>query len=176
VTQMLLRLMAPILSFTAEEAWAVLHPARAGEPPESVFLHTWKEVLPKQDGEPRLVEKWQRIRAVRAAVVKRLEESRTAGEIGSSLQAEVEIGAPAADTELLRTLGDDLRYVLITSKATVREASGNEIGVSVRPSAFTKCERCWHYVDDVGAVAKHPTICARCVSNLEGPGEARRHA
>jgi isoleucyl-tRNA synthetase len=176
VTQILLRLMAPILSFTAEEAWAVLNPARAGEPPDSIFLHTWKEVLPKQDGEKELTEKWLRIRALRAAVTRRLEDSRSAGEIGSSLQAEVEMGTSTDDVEMLRTLGDDLKFVLITSRVRVRAASGRDLEVAVFASSLPKCERCWHYRADVGADARHPTICARCVSNLEGPGEDRRHA
>ncbi len=176
VTQILLRLMAPILSFTAEEAWAVLNPPQAGEPPDSVFLHTWKEVLPRQDAEKELVEKWQRIRAMRAAVTKRLEDSRSAGEIGSSLQAEVQIAVPAADAQVLLSLGDDLKYVFITSKAAVREASGADTEVLVEASGDAKCERCWHYRHDIGLASKHPTICARCVANLEGLGEARRHA
>jgi isoleucyl-tRNA synthetase len=173
VTQVLLRLMAPILSFTAEEAWTVLHPATD----ESVFFHTWKEVLPKQDGEPELLAKWKRLREIRAAVAKRLEESRAAGAIGSSLQAEVVLEAGGPDLELLRALGDDLKFVLITSRADLRASSGDGIvNIVVAPSAHPKCERCWHYRPDVGSDAGHPTICGRCVSNLRGPGEARSHA
>jgi len=175
-TQMLLRLMAPILSFTAEEAWTVLHPPAGGEPPESVFFHTWNEVLPPQEGETALLERWRRLREIRAEVVRRLEEKRAAGEIGSSLQAEVEVSAGKSDAELLRSLGADLRFVLITSSAAVHDAAGEAIEVTVKPSAHAKCERCWHYRGDVGANAKHASICARCVSNLEGPGEAREHA
>ena len=176
VTQTVLRLMAPILSFTAEEAWAVMHPPRGGEPPESVFLHTWNDVLPKQDGENALLEKWRRIREIRGAVTKALEERRATGDIGSSLQAEVEVKVGAADAALLKTLGDDLRFVLITSQAAVREAAGEAIEVEVRASAHAKCERCWHYRADVGSDKRHPAICARCVQNLVGPGEAREHA
>jgi isoleucyl-tRNA synthetase len=176
VTQILLRLMAPILSFTAEEAWAVLNPARAGEPPESVFLHTWKEALPRQDGEAELAAKWKRIREIRAAVTRRLEDVRAEGGIGSSLQAEVELAVGAADFALLGSLGDDLKFVLITSRAALAEVPGDAIEVKVAASAQPKCERCWHYRPDVGADPRHPTICARCVANLEGPGESRRHA
>ncbi len=175
-TQILLRLMAPILSFTAEEAWAVLHPPAPPEPPESVFFHTWNDVLPAQEGEEALVERWRRLREIRSEVVRRLEEKRAAGEIGSSLQAEVEVRAGKADADLLRSLGPDLRYVLITSSAAVRDAADGSIEVAVSPSAHAKCERCWHYRADVGANAKHASICTRCVSNLEGPGEAREHA
>src|SRR5689334_1302678 len=99
VTQVLLRLMAPVLSFTAEEAWEVLHPAPSGPQgqPESVFFHTWKDVLPKQDGEVELAARWKRLRELRAIVTKRLEEARAGGSIGSSLQAEVVVGAGGED-------------------------------------------------------------------------------
>ncbi len=172
-SRMVLRLMAPILSFTAEEAWAVLHPG--GD--ESVFFHTWTDVLPAQEGEAALVARWKRLREIRAAVAKRLEESRAAGAIGSSLQAEATIEAGGADLELLRSLGDDLKFVLITSKARLRASSGEGIvNIEIEASPHPKCERCWHYREDVGADPAHPTICGRCVSNLEGPGEAREHA
>jgi len=170
VTQMLLRLMAPILSFTAEEAWEVLHPGKD----ESVFFHTWNDVLPPQEGEAELLARWKRIRELRALVSKKLEESRAAGSIGSSLQAEVVLTVPAADHELLAALGDDLKFVLITSAAVAR--GGAEAAVDVRPSAHAKCERCWHWRADVGADSRHPSICGRCVSNLDGPGEERKHA
>jgi isoleucyl-tRNA synthetase len=176
VTQLLLRLMAPVLSFTAEEAWAVLDPPHEGEPPDSVFLHTWNDVLPQQAGEDELAAKWKRIREIRAAVTKRLEEIRAEGGIGSSLQAEAELTVGEADRRLLDSLGDDLRFVLITSKAAVRAGSGDGVDVKVIASANTKCERCWHYRADVGIDSRRPGICARCVSNLDGPGEARRHA
>jgi isoleucyl-tRNA synthetase len=178
VTQMLLRLMAPILSFTAEEAWEVLHPVPSGpdEGPESIFFETWKDVPPAQEGEARLLERWKRLREIRAVVTKRLEASRAAGAIGSSLQAGVEVAARGADLELLRSLGEDLKFVFITSSARLREGAGDGIAVDVLASKSPKCERCWHWREDVGADARHPSICARCVSNLEGPGEARAHA
>jgi isoleucyl-tRNA synthetase len=175
VTQMLLRLMAPILSFTAEEAWAVLNPARAGEAPDSVFLHTWKDVLPQQGGEAALAAKWRRLREIRAEVTRSLEEVRAAGGIGSSLQAEVDLAVGSEDLALLASLGDDLKFLLITSRAAAAPGPGG-IGVKVSASAHAKCERCWHWRADVGADAKHPTICARCVSNIDGPGEDRLHA
>jgi len=173
VTHMVLRLMAPILSFTVEEAWAVMHPGRE----ESIFFHTWKDVLPPQEGEKELLARWERIRALRAIVVKSLEDSRGAGLIGSSLQAEVLLDATGDDLQLLRSLGDDLKYVLITSQAAVREvAAAQPPVVHVKASPYTKCERCWHWRRDVGIEPRHATICGRCVSNLEGPGEARFHA
>jgi isoleucyl-tRNA synthetase len=173
VTQIVLRLMAPMLSFTAEEAWSVLHP----ESDDSIFFHTWKDVLPAQDGEPALLARWKRLREIRAGVMKRLEEARASGAIGSSLQAEVTLEAGGADLELLRSLGEDLRFVLITSKAAVRPSSGEGIvNIEVVPSADPKCERCWHYRADVGSDPEHPTLCRRCVENLGGPGETRVHA
>ncbi len=170
ITQILLRLMAPILSFTAEEAWAVLHPGKE----ESPFFHTWNGVLPEQAGEAALLVKWQRLREIRAFVQKSLEDLRQSGGIGSSLQAEVVIAAPEGDRALLESLGSDLRFVLITSTATVDP--GAALAVRVSPSAHAKCGRCWHYRADVGADQRHPGICGRCVTNIEGPGEERRHA
>jgi isoleucyl-tRNA synthetase len=165
ITDALLKLMAPLISFTAEEAWKVFRPAA-----RTIFTETFP-VLTAVPGEHALVEKWTRLRAIRAEVQKKLEELREQGAIGSSLQAEVEIRANADDAALLRSLGDDLRFVLITSQARVAEADGTEIRVT--PSAHRKCERCWHWRSDVGADAAHPTICGRCVSNLFGSGEVR---
>jgi isoleucyl-tRNA synthetase len=174
VTQLVLRLMAPILSFTAEEAWAVLHPGSD----DSIFFQTWTSVLPAAaEGESALREKWKRLRAIRAAVVKKLEEARVAGTIGSSLQAEVTLEAGGEDLALLQSLGDDLRYVLITSQATLRPTAAEGLGaIEVVASPHAKCERCWHYRPDVGADPRHPAVCGRCAANLEGPGEVRKHA
>ena len=170
VAHTLLRLMAPVLSFTAEEAWGVLHPG--GE--ESVFFHTWNDVLPAQAGEPALIARWQRIREIRGLVQKELEGLRQSGKIGSSLQAEVSLTVPAGDAAIVESLGDDLKFVLITSAASV--VPGAEIQIAATPSARAKCDRCWHYRADVGAEPRHPQLCARCVSNLYGAGEARSHA
>jgi isoleucyl-tRNA synthetase len=172
ITHTLLRVMAPILSFTSEEAWAVMHPGTD----ESIFLHTWKEVLPAQDGEAGLVARWTRLREIRALVSPRLEEQRAAGSIGSSLQAELALGASGADLALLRSLGDDLRFVFITSRADAVAAADGALDIAVKASAHAKCERCWHYRPDVGADPRHPSICGRCVANLAGAGEARQHA
>jgi isoleucyl-tRNA synthetase len=165
----LLELMAPVLSFTAEEAWRIVHPADA-----SVFCRTWIDVLPAVPDAAALAAKWARILAVRAAVLKELEALRSAGRIGSSLQAEVTLTAPEPEYSALASLGDDLRFVMITSAATV--ARGDALAIAAVPSPHAKCERCWHYRADVGVDAAHPTICGRCVANLTGAGEARRHA
>jgi isoleucyl-tRNA synthetase len=186
LTHALTRWMAPILSFTGEEVWAELagpHPnplpegegANARPKPinDSVFLHTWHE-LPAQADETDLLDRWTRIRAVRADVQRELETVRAAGGIGSSLQAEVTLHASPDTRALLAPLGDDLRFVLITSQARVVAAESDR--VEVTPSAAKKCDRCWHYRDDVDAHAEHPGLCGRCVANLYGDGEARSHA
>ena len=135
------------------------------------------DVLPPQAAEEALVAKWRRLREIRAVVIKRIEDLRAAGQIGSSLQAEVVVEAGLGDRRLLESLGDDLKFVFITSRAQVAEGTDEGlIQAQVLPSPHDKCERCWHYRPDVGSKPGHATICARCVSNLEGPGEVRRHA
>ncbi|EGJ11976.1 isoleucine--tRNA ligase [Rubrivivax benzoatilyticus] len=165
ITQAMLRWMAPFLSFTAEEAWKIVGTT------ESIFTETYLD-FPEPDA--ALLAKWARIRAVRERVNKEIEAVRTTGAVGSSLQANVTIGAPAEEHELLASLGEDLRFVLITSKALL--AAADELQVTVTPSTDTKCERCWHWRDDVGHDPAHPGLCGRCTSNLYGDGEARRVA
>ncbi|WP_186140695.1 isoleucine--tRNA ligase [Burkholderia gladioli] len=171
VTQGLLRVLAPFLSFTAEEAWKVFQPAS-----ETIFTETYY-AYPEIDGAAALLEKWTLLRVVRADVTKALEEARSANRIGSSLQAEVEIRASGARHAALASLGEDLKFVLITSAATVTEvASEADEAVEVAASTYQKCERCWHYRADVGAHAEHPTLCGRCFSNLFENGETRSAA
>jgi isoleucyl-tRNA synthetase len=171
IAHSLLRLMAPILSFTADEAWPIL----TGNDGDSVLLHTWYR-LP--DTGPDLLARWDRLRELRSQVQKKLEEMRAGGQIGSSLQAEVTIQPGGGDdSALLESLGNDLRFVLLTSTAEVDASHDHRtMSVDVRPSAHAKCERCWHYRADVGHDAGHPGICARCTSNLYGPGEQRTYA
>ncbi len=172
LTQSLLRLMAPVLSFTAEEAWAIVH----GREGDSVFLHTWYE-LPAATGEAELLARWTTVRDVRGEVQKRIEAVRTEGKVGSSLQAEVDLALHGVRYEACASLGDDLRFALITSRAgLLRSASEEGERMDVAASPHGKCGRCWHYRADVGADAGHPELCGRCVSNLYGPGEARTHA
>jgi isoleucyl-tRNA synthetase len=172
LTHALLRLMAPVLSFTAEEAWAVL----TGDGDDSVFLHTW-HALPEQADEAALMARWDRVREVRARVQKKLEEARVAGDLGSSLQAEVTLGLHGDSYAAVAGLGDDLRFVLITSAASVARVDdpAGEF-VEVRPSGHAKCGRCWHWRADVGRDPAHPALCGRCMSNLFGGGEARAAA
>ena len=165
ITHAMLRWMAPFLSFTAEEAWPVF---AGGRNQGSIFFETfWKFGTPNE----ALLAKWARIRAIRDAANKEIEAVRTAGQVGASLQATLTITAGADDAALLRSLGEDLRFVTITSAVTV--VDGDELQITVTPSTAAKCERCWHYRDDVGADAAHPTICGRCVSNLHGAGHTR---
>jgi isoleucyl-tRNA synthetase len=169
VTQSLLRLMAPILSFTAEEAWGIV----TGRPDESVFEHVWHE-LPAVSDAATLLARWKLVREVRAEVMKELERLRTAGEIGSPLQADVEVRAAGERYAALAHLRDDLRFVLITSQARAIESADEAVGASASP--HRKCERCWHYRADVGADAEHPGLCGRCRANLFGAGEPREFA
>ncbi len=179
MTHALVRLMAPILSFTAEEVWSVLT-KKSGD---SVFLHTWYE-LPVIKESEKLLQRWTRMRQLRAAVTKQLEELRVAGKIGSSLAAELDVYAKGEEGQFLASFEDDIRFIFITSQAHVRgaqnadaQASGIDgISLHARASAHPKCERCWHYRADVGANSEHPTICGRCVQNLFGDGEPRRYA
>ena len=165
ITNAMLRWMAPFLSFTAEEAWPVFAGAKNQG---SIFFETfWKFSTPNE----ALLAKWARIRAIRDAANKEIEAVRTAGQVGASLQATLTITAGADDAALLRSLGEDLKFVTITSAVTV--VDGDELQITVTPSTAAKCERCWHYRDDVGADTAHPTICGRCVSNLHGAGDTR---
>jgi isoleucyl-tRNA synthetase len=162
ITQAMLRWMAPFLSFTAEEAWALEGKS------ESIFMETYAEMGTPDDA---LIAKWSRIRDIRDQVNKDIELLRKDGFVGSSLQATVVLTAPAADHALLASLGEDLKFVFITSAITL--AAGDVLTASVSASSNTKCARCWHYQADVGSEAAHPTICGRCVSNLYGAGETR---
>ncbi|MBL0727463.1 isoleucine--tRNA ligase [Piscinibacter sp. HJYY11] len=168
ITHAMLRWMAPFLSFTAEEAWKVFAP---GQSP-SIFTEVYSDVSAWAD--EALVAKWNRIHEVRDLANKEIEAVRTEGKLGSSLQAELDITAAADDHALLASLGDDLKFVTITSVARLLEGAG--LSVKVTPSTAPKCERCWHYRDDVGHDPAHPTICGRCTSNLFGAGEPRKVA
>jgi isoleucyl-tRNA synthetase len=171
ITQSLVRLMSPVLSFTGEEVWAVL----SGKDDVSVFEEQWY-ALPDSGMLISEIEAWRDIRNVREMVNKKLEEQRAAGAIGSALQAEVDVFAGKDIYKLLSRLNDDLRFVFITSRAKVHLRESGELEITVTPSAYTKCDRCWHYREDVGSDAAHPALCGRCVSNLYGTGEARQYA
>ena len=120
-----------------------------------------------------MLSKWEKIRQVRADVQKEIENLRTEGKVGSSLQAEVDITVEGDAYDALASLGDELRFVMITSRADLHQGPAS---ISVHQSQAQKCARCWHYVPSVGSVAEHPTLCSRCVENLFGAGESRRFA
>jgi len=171
ITHSLLKLLAPIVSFTAEEAWKDLH---TGQEVPSIFTELF-HALPDQVDAQLLRNKWDRLREIRAEAMRRIEAVRATGEIGSSLAAELDLYANNDDYPLLASLGDDLRFVLIVSRATVHQTN-DALRIEVQPTQHAKCDRCWHHREDVGIDPQHPAICGRCVDNLFGDGEARQHA
>ena len=183
VLEALTRWLAPIISYTADEIWQYL----PGERSESVFLETWYQGLVKLDDDAVLNrESWQKIMAVRAAVGKELEKSRAKGEIGSSLNAEIELYCNAEFFYVLNLLSNELHFIFITSNATlIAEANAPEkaiqtelegIKLNVVVSGHEKCVRCWHQLPDVGKHEEHPELCGRCVENVAGAGEHRHYA
>ncbi|MHC8441097.1 MAG: isoleucine--tRNA ligase [Candidatus Eutrophobiaceae bacterium] len=181
VLEALVRWLAPILSFTAEEIWRHM-PGQRGE---SVFLCDWYTgLLDTGDAEEELLRDWERIIAVRDAVGSHLESLRVAGRIGSSLDARVEVFCADDLRKLLERMGDELRFVFITSSAEVKSFAnrpsdaidqGNGLAVRVLPSTDPKCGRCWHRRPDIGSVDAHPELCARCMENMDGSGEIRQY-
>ena len=179
ISQVLAGLMAPILSYTAEEIWQTL----GANAEDFVVLHNWADandaisVKKHADYDATLKAKWARIREVRANAAKEIEVLRAAGQVGSSLQAEIDFYVNNEDFFALENLGEDLRFVTITSSAKVYRVAGEaEQKISVRASQHQKCERCWHYVADVGSHAEHPTICERCIENISGNTKQRKYA
>ena len=183
VTQSIVRAMAPILSFTAEEVWPLLDAKAWAEQGETVFTQTW-HVYPEVADAEALLAKWARLRTWRGEVMRAIEGVRSTGAIGSSLQAEVDVAADGTLFEDLASLGDDLRFVLITSAARLREAEDGEVGaedsatgrITVTPSTHSKCGRCWHWRADVGHDPAQPELCGRCTGTLCGAAEPRHAA
>jgi isoleucyl-tRNA synthetase len=165
ITHAMLRLMAPFLSFTAEEAWQTFGSS------ESIFMETYSDLGTPDDA---LLAKWARIREIRDQVNKDIEALRADGKVGASLQAAVTLQAGPEDHALLASLGNDLKFVFITSQLNLE--AGDSLAAKVAVSEETKCERCWHYAPDVGVNHAHPTLCGRCDSNLHGEGEKRLFA
>ena len=165
ITHAMLRLMAPFLSFTAEEAWQAFGSS------ESIFMETYSDLGTPNEA---LLAKWTRIREIRDQVNKDIETLRADGKVGASLQASVNLQVGPEDHALLASLGNDLKFVFITSHIILE--AGSEMLAKVSVSQDTKCERCWHYAPDVGVNSAHPTLCGRCDSNLHGAGETRLFA
>jgi isoleucyl-tRNA synthetase len=178
ISEALVRLFAPILSFTAEDIWDNM-PGKRGE---SVLLEaSWYEGL-----FPYAVdsEKWEKLFTVREAVNKELEKLRVSETIGSSLEAEIDIYCEETLSSQLNTLGDELRFVFITSYANVHPLSAKPaqavdcdgFWLQAKPSKHPKCVRCWHHREDVGTHSEHPELCGRCIENIVGGGEQRHYA
>ncbi len=182
IAEAMVRWLAPILSFTAEEIWRFM----PGERAESVFFTAWADI-PATDGVAQTID-WPKVLEARAAVLRELERLRVAEQIGAPLDAEVTLYGTPAWTAALKPLGDELRFVLITSEARVADAGSRPaeavatdgegksgLWLHVKRSESQKCARCWHKRPDVGTVSAHPELCGRCAVNLDGPGETRRY-
>ena len=165
ITHAMLRWMAPFLSFTAEEAWQSFGTS------ESIFMETFSDLGTPDEA---LLTKWTRIREIRDQVNKDIETLRADGKVGASLQASVNLQVGPEDHALLASLGQDLKFVFITSQLILQ--AGSDVVATVSVSQDTKCDRCWHYAPDVGVNPAHPTLCGRCDSNLHGAGETRLFA
>jgi len=180
LAQAMVRWLAPILSFTAEEAWGYL----PGIPNESVFFNAWHQF--PTGAERNSPIDWPALIALKADVARELERLRTVGSVGSSLEAEVTVFVPDAHAAQFAAMHDELRFLLITGDAKVAslsalpatavKASMEDVWIEVKRSTHPKCVRCYQLRADVGSNPKHPEICSRCVINVEGPGEERRFA
>jgi isoleucyl-tRNA synthetase len=186
IAEAMVRWLAPILSFTAEEIWRELPGPRA----ESVFLSTWHELpgAAPTAGAAGAID-WASLIALRTDVARELERLRVAGDIGAPLQAELDVYCTADQYQRLNALGEELRFLMITSKARVQRVEaappgavaatlvpGGGVWLQVRRSVAPKCVRCWHHCEDVGHSAEHPQLCGRCIGNITGPGAVRRFA
>ncbi|NKF50993.1 isoleucine--tRNA ligase [Shewanella sp. WXL01] len=183
IAEAMVRWMTPILSFTADEVWQLL----PGERGEYVFTEEWYQGLESVTVENDLSDEyWQQLLTVRTEVNKVIEQARRDKRIGGSLEANVTLYADAELKQALAKVGDELRFVLLTSGVTVvdldqagADAVETELAnlkLAVAKSEAHKCERCWHYRDEVGSIEAHPTLCQRCVTNIEGDGEKRDFA
>ena len=183
IAEALVRWMAPICSFTAQEIWDLL----PGEREQYVFTQAWYEGFEQFAGVSSEENTfWIELLNVRDAVNQALEQARRDDVIGGSLQAEVTLYADTALAEKLKRLGAELRFALLTSEASVADladapesavkAEQLPLAVAVVASAHKKCERCWHHREEVGQISEHPDLCQRCVSNIDGAGEERHFA
>jgi isoleucyl-tRNA synthetase len=180
IAQAMVRWLAPILSFTAEEAWKHL----PGMADESVFLSTWHQFPAGAERDPTI--DWAALIALKADVSRELERLRALGSLGSSLEAEVTVHVPPSLAPRFQIMHDELRFLLITGDAKVSasgttspsavRATQEDVWIEVKPSSSPKCVRCYQLRADVGSNPNHPQICARCVLNVEGPGEERHFA
>ncbi|MFC3094722.1 isoleucine--tRNA ligase [Alteromonas sediminis] len=183
IVEALVRWMAPIMSFTAQEIWQVM----PGERGEYVFTETWYDGLDAVSGDRQLSDDyWKRVMQVKTAVNATLEQARNDKTIGGSLEASITLYVDADMQTLLSTLEDELRFVLIASDVTLQDYAGKPdsvadtevpgLAVQVNKASGTKCVRCWHHKEEVGTIQAHPELCGRCVTNVDGEGESRRYA
>ena len=177
VAEAMVRWIAPILSFTADELWSFLPPA-PGESQRggNVLFATWYDRLQPLPADAALSEgDFDRLLALREQVAKVLEPMRAAGEIGAALEAEIALRCNVADQNRLAPMVDELRFLLISGDVrVVADDDAKDIVVLATPTSSRKCVRCWQHRTDIGATPEHPELCGRCVSNIEGPGETRR--
>ncbi|MEQ3659444.1 MAG: isoleucine--tRNA ligase [Glaciecola sp.] len=184
IVEALVRWMAPVMSFTAQEVWEAL----PGKREEFVFTGTWYEGMPKTEQQNSGFDNtfWQSLMTIKAEVNSALEKARNEKVIGGSLEAKVILYVTEEKAEALAKLKDELRFVLITSEAEVKglsektdtavSLSDNEVFVDVLKADGEKCSRCWHFKEDVGSDPKHPELCNRCIDNVDGQGEVRHYA
>jgi len=179
IIQAIVRWFMPVMSFTAQELW----PHIPGNTQESIFWETWYEGLYANDSDAKISDDdWQLIAKVKNEVNRQIEAKRKLGEIGSSLEAEIVLYVNDELAASLEKLEDELRFVLITSKANVEKGQGGEdseidgLSIEVKTSSNEKCERCWHRCEDIGVDDNHPDLCGRCVENVDGNGEVRHYA
>ncbi|MEG8124665.1 isoleucine--tRNA ligase [Xanthomonas hortorum pv. gardneri] len=171
VAEAFVRWIAPVLSFTAEELWGYL----PGKHTDNVLFATWYEGLAPLPADAALTSAdFDKLLALREQVAKVLEPMRANGAIGAALEAEITVAADAQTAARWQPLAEELRFLFISGDVTATAASTDDIFVSAQPTAKAKCVRCWHHQASVGSDPRHPELCSRCVSNLEGPGEARR--
>ena len=181
ITDALVRWMAPILSFTAQEIWE----AMPGERPHQFVFAVTEADLPEANGRAQV--NWQLIQSAKESVNQAIEAARNDGLVKGSLSAEVALYADGAVFDALTALGDEIRFVTITSEVdlyplseapdgAVTDSVCPQLAVVVKATESEKCERCWHHRPDVGSVSAHPTLCTRCVDNVEGAGEERTFA
>lgn len=183
IAEALVRWMAPITSFTAQEIWSAL----PGEREEFVFTGVWYDGFAQYHESSDFDNRyWQQVLAIKTEVNRVLEQARKEKTIGSSLEAKLTLHVSAPHFDVLQKLDNELRFVLITSLADIvltdaapagkPETELDGVWISLEKAAGTKCARCWHIREDVGSHAEHEALCARCVENVDGEGEARLYA
>ncbi|MBT5408302.1 MAG: isoleucine--tRNA ligase, partial [Gammaproteobacteria bacterium] len=174
ISHAMVRWLAPILTFTAEEIWQFL----PGASNESIFLQTWYKGLEAKFNNHSIDVS----RDINAHLRKELEEMRRAKTIGSSLDAEVDIYCEDENYQALLELKDELRFLFITSDAKVHQLKDkpanainidNSLAIIVRKSEYEKCVRCWHHRPEIGQNKLHKDLCSRCIENVSGDGETR---